>query len=329
MRRPRSGRSFHEYDGEETCAPTYVRCRRWANRDRPLEWARTAPGCPSGLGFGTKPRPPGSAVEGVPQHVEVGVAAGVHDRDRRPATRSFSASSPARASEPAGSARLWVQRYISAIASAACSSLTRTIRAAPATIAATASGSGVRHATPSTNVSARSVVDRLPGLEGQGVRRRVLGHDAHDLGVQPEQVADRDVARRCRCPSRPARRPTSRSGTASCSSAAYVATPSTSHGWNGGDHQQPALLGERRGVLDATPGSRRRARPARAPSASVAAFLSGELPSGTTIVTGTPCARPAKARLWLWLPRLAETSPAGASAGRRAAGRRSSGRRAP
>jgi len=48
-----------------------------------------------------------------------------------------------------------------------------------------------------------------------------------------------------------------------------------------------------------------------APNASVAAFLSGELPSGTTIVTGTPNARPAYARLWLWLPRDADTSPAG------------------
>ncbi len=41
----------------------------------------------------------------------------------------------------------------------------------------------------------------------------------------------------------------------------------------------------------------------------MAAFLSGLLPSGTTMVTLTPTAVPAKARLWPWLPRVAEMIP--------------------
>jgi hypothetical protein len=41
----------------------------------------------------------------------------------------------------------------------------------------------------------------------------------------------------------------------------------------------------------------------------MAAFLPGLLPSGTTIVTLIPAARPAKARLWPWLPRVAEMIP--------------------
>lgn len=40
------------------------------------------------------------------------------------------------------------------------------------------------------------------------------------------------------------------------------------------------------------------------------AFLSGLLPSGTTIVTGRPCFCPANATDWPWLPRVAAMRPA-------------------
>ncbi len=90
----------------------------------------------------------------------------------------------------------------------------------------------------------------MPASKRQGVRRGTVGHHApRSRCPQPEQVADRDVGARSRCPCRPARRSTSRSGTASCSSAAYVATPSTSHGWNGGTATQPALGRQPPGVL--------------------------------------------------------------------------------
>ena len=78
----------------------------------------------------------------------------------------------------------------------------------------------------------------------------------------------------------------------------------------GGDDLEPARPTERRGVLpsllevppvDDELGAERRHR---------AAFLSGLLPTGTTIVTGSPVARPANARLGRGSPVVAETSPA-------------------
>ncbi len=47
----------------------------------------------------------------------------------------------------------------------------------------------------------------------------------------------------------------------------------------------------------------------RAPSARIASFFSGLLPCGTQMVTASPCAAPARARLWPWLPRVALTTP--------------------
>ena len=66
-----------------------------------------------------------------------------------------------------------------------------------------------------------------------------------------------------------------------------------------------------------------------APKARMAAFFSTLLPRGTTMVTGTPARAPAKARLWPWLPRVAETMPRHRRRARAAAGPCRSGRRAP
>ena len=75
-----------------------------------------------------------------------------------PGRRSESPSRPASEIAPAGSGIWWVVCHMMRMASSASASLTRTNRATPATIAATASGTGVRVATPSTNVSASGVL---------------------------------------------------------------------------------------------------------------------------------------------------------------------------
>ena len=50
-----------------------------------------------------------------------------------------------------------------------------------------------------------------------------------------------------------------------------------------------------------------------APRARMAAFFSTLLPCGTKIVTVRSWRRPAKARLWPWLPRVALTTPSGSA----------------
>ena len=96
--------------------------------------------------------------------------------------------------------------------------------------------------------------------------------------------------------------------TDSCSSAAYVATPSTSQRWNDGTIVSPRSAASRLACSTdswkSCPWSTR-----SAPRARIAAFLSGLFDSGATIVTGTPSADPAKAMLWPWLPRVAAISP--------------------
>ncbi len=47
------------------------------------------------------------------------------------------------------------------------------------------------------------------------------------------------------------------------------------------------------------------------PNASIAAFFSLELPSGTTMIDGIPLRAAAIATDWPWLPRVAVTSPLG------------------
>ena len=99
-----------------------------------------------------------------------------------------------------------------------------------------------------------------------------------------------------------------RSGTARKNSSAYVATPATSSGSNGPTKRNPSAFAS----VAACSRASSKSRPCTtrfAPNAFIAAFLSRELPCGTTIVQRTPWRRAAYARLWPWLPRVALMTP--------------------
>ena len=221
-----------------------------------------------------------------------------------------------------------VQRCITRIASRTSSSGHGDDPGRPAQICSMASGSGIRGATPSTNVSARLGGDTGTGLERQQRGRGALGDDADDLGRQPEQVAHAHQ------PADPRAHPDRDVDDVEVGTAVEQLEGVRRHAEDEVrlerlDHRAGRARPPAPGRAHAPPGSRRRARSRSAPSAAIAAFFSVLLPSGTTIVTGCRAARPANARHWPWLPRVALTIPARSGCSRRQAIERVRARRAP
>ena len=150
--------------------------------------------------------------------------------------------------------------------------------------------------------------DRVAGLEREQRGRGRLGDDADDLGRQAEQVAHAHQPADARAhPDRHVHDVEVGPGREQLEGVRRHAEHEV--GLERADHPQPVARRRAAGRARGPPGSRARGRRGAAPRATIAAFFSVLLPSGTTIVTGTPCSPPANARLWPWLPRVALTMP--------------------